>query len=139
MNMMRNPLAATALAIALVAVPIRQSGPPESLTPPPDIALLEDVEGRGWWAAMACAGCVAGGIALAFLLPIPMLHRWRNFLLVAFCCTTYPIATVMGFGWVLCILGFVQCEKSERSGRIVFLVTFIMMQIFSIPWSQVFV
>lgn len=66
MNMMRNPLAATALAIALVAVPIRQSGPPESLTPPPDIALLEDVEGRGFWAAMACAGCVAGGVALAF-------------------------------------------------------------------------
>lgn len=59
MNMMRNPVAATALALALVAVPIRQSSPPESSTPPPDIALLEEVEGRGFWTAMACAGCVA--------------------------------------------------------------------------------
>lgn len=66
MNMMKNPLAATALAIALVAVPIRQSSPPESSTSPPDIALLEEVEGQGFWGGLVCAGCVMGGVGLAF-------------------------------------------------------------------------
>jgi hypothetical protein len=48
----------------------------------------------------------------------------RHLLLLAFCLTTYAIAPVAGFGWLLAILGLSQCPDEWRALRSAYVVIF---------------
>lgn len=54
------------LALALsLSLSVTGSAPPLlAPSPGPDSPVLGDVQGNGWGAILACAGCVAGGILL---------------------------------------------------------------------------
>jgi len=62
------------------------------------------------------------------------LYRYRNIALLMFAVTTYAFATVRGFGWMLMLLGFAQCERSERKSRVAFLAVFVLIQLYTLPF-----
>ncbi|MBV6655473.1 MAG: hypothetical protein KI786_17010 [Mameliella sp.] len=84
---------------------------------------------------------VEGMIAITFLLPKKYaLSKYRNFFLAAFIVTTYPIATVAGFGIVLLLLGFLQSMddgKVSMFTRFYFLV-FIALPIINAPFADIY-
>jgi hypothetical protein len=76
--------------------------------------------------------------AVAFLWPgnAPGLRVARNASLLVFCLTTYAIATVGAFAWILVILGVAQCEKEERITRTAYSAAFLMVLVYSMPWGD---
>ena len=72
---------------------------------------------------------IEGGVAIAFWLRMRItgldLHNW---LLMAFCVTTYSLAPVIGFGFLLVTMGLAQCDLHQRESRQGYLWTFIIVQ-----------
>jgi hypothetical protein len=66
-----------------------------------------------------------GAVALAFLAPAGWrIARLRHALLALFAATTYAVAPVPGFGWLLLSMGVAQCEPERRRARIAYLAAF---------------
>jgi hypothetical protein len=77
-------------------------------------------------------------LAAAFLLPRPLwLARCRDVLLLGFLVTTYFFAPVIGFGWVLAIMGVVQTGAPHVRARVAYVAAFLLLQSYRIPWSEV--
>lgn len=87
----------------------------------PTTALV--ARGMAWWTLF-----IEGLVALCFLWPRdggP--RRWRDAALVAFMCTTYLLAPVKGFGWVLTAMGVVQCDARRwRYWPLVYVAVFLL-------------
>jgi hypothetical protein len=86
-----------------------------------------------WWTLASEAA-----VALAFLWPGrgALIRGLRHGTLLLFAWTTYAFATVVGFGWLLVILGVSQCEPRERAMRLAYLATFFVVfghQV--VPWT----
>lgn len=63
-----------------------------------------------WWTVL-----IEGLIGLLFLFPAgKWTNRIRNGLLTLFAATTYSVAPVRGFGWMLMLLGLAQCPTSAN-------------------------
>lgn len=85
-----------------------------------------------WWTLL-----LEGTIAVAFLLPDRLrLARWRNLPLLLFLFTTYTAATVVGFGWVLAIMGYVQARDDAKWTKRLYLLAFALIFIYTGPWSD---
>jgi hypothetical protein len=87
-----------------------------------------------WWTIV-----VEGTIAIAFLAP----SRWitaklRNPSLLLFLLSTYTAATVVGFGWVLAIMGYAQARDDARWAKAAYLVAFALIFAYMGPWSDFF-
>ena len=54
--------------------------------------------------------------------------------LVLFITSTYAVASVVGFGWVLALLGFCQAFPERRGWARAYLACILLMQIYRIPW-----
>lgn len=68
---------------------------------------------------------IEGAIALAFLAPLGWrIARVRDALLLLFCATTYALAPVAGFGWILLSMGVAQLEPERRATRAAYLAAF---------------
>jgi hypothetical protein len=89
-------------------------------------------EALTWWTLL-----VEGSVALAFLAPWRRLGRHRDPLLLTFVVTTYAIAPVVGFGWVLACLGLAQREPTRRGLPLAYLGAFLLVQVFTAPWVSV--
>ena len=50
--------------------------------------------------------------------------KLREAFLILFCVSTYAVATVEGFGWLLVAMGVAQCEADRVRTRVAFLATF---------------
>ena len=75
-------------------------------------------------------------VAVAFLCPaIRRLYAVRDWLLILFAVTTYAIATVAGFGWLLVIMGCAQCDPQRRVTRVSYVFVFFLIQMYSAPWK----
>jgi hypothetical protein len=86
-----------------------------------------------WWTV-----AIEGLLAAAFLAPDrPRFAMARNWLLLAFAATTYFIAPVRGFGWMLMLLGIAQCEERDRGFRPLFLAALVLIQIYTLPVAAV--
>ena len=86
-----------------------------------------------WWTLSLEAMCAA-----AFLVPVRSFPaRFRHGLLMAFVISTYAIAPVIGFGWVLLAMGFVQCDRSHPRTRLLYLGTLLLLQAFRLPWASI--
>lgn len=80
--------------------------------------------------------------AVLFLWPAshwPGPARWlraaRNGALLCFALTTYAIATVAGFAWILLILGLAQCEAEDRLARFAYCAAFLLVFVYTLPWG----
>ena len=78
-------------------------------------------------------------VALAFLWPLGRgLSRVRDPLLMGFCATTYLMAPVAGFGWLLIALGVAQTEAERGRTRAAYLAVFGLVFLYrEIPWSGI--
>lgn len=85
-----------------------------------------------WWTLL-----IEGAIALAFCWPE---GRWSSRLgdglLLVFLLTTYMSATVVGFGWILSIMGLVS--SPHRYARGLYVLAFLIIFLYSGPWSSFF-
>ena len=119
----------------------------ELLNPP---AFVEPPRLRAFAAIATWGGLVLESlIALLCLMPEQGLPRRsfarterirlaRHASLLAFCVTTYAMAPVAGFGWLLATMGLAQCGPTQRALRGAYLAVFILIVLYSeIPWTGV--
>src|SRR5436190_1875544 len=85
----------------------------------------------GYWAlaaALATWGTLAleAAIAALSLAPLPgrVAEGLRHAALLAFCLTTYALAPVAGFGWILVALGAAQCRPESQRLRAAYVATY---------------
>lgn len=85
-----------------------------------------------WWIII-----IEGVIAVLFLLPNhPVFRRLRDASLLLFALTTYSIANVIGFGWLLMIMGVAQCRPQDYVSRFLYVATFLLILIYTAPWAE---
>jgi len=86
-----------------------------------------------WWTvAIECA------IGVLFLAPDqPLRARWRNRLLLLFAVSTYVVAPIRGFGWILMLLGLAQCGERERVFRPFYLAAIVLIQAYTLPLAEI--
>jgi hypothetical protein len=91
-----------------------------------------------WAATLATFACEAL-LALAFLWPLDRgPSRIRDPLLIVFCATTYLVAPVSGFGWLLIALGVAQTDASRWRTRATYLGVFGLVYLYrEIPWVRI--
>jgi hypothetical protein len=78
-------------------------------------------------------------LAVLFLLPASCrITRFADPILLVFVFTTYPIANLVGFGWILCVLGLAQCSPSTRRTSTAYLLAFVTVLLFKAPFSAYF-
>jgi hypothetical protein len=60
--------------------------------------------------------------------------------LLAFCVTTYALAPVAGFGWLIATMGLAQCDPHQRILRGAYVGVFVLILLYSeMPWASVLV
>ncbi len=76
--------------------------------------------------------------AVAFLWPGrgARVRAVRHGALLTFAVTTYSIATVGAFAWILLILGVAQCEEDERLARFGYSAAFLLVLVYTLPWGD---
>ena len=78
---------------------------------------------------------VESSIALLFLLPERFrLSAARDFALLLFMFSTYPVATVVGFGRLLSLMGLAQTTNRLGVERVVYLACFLLMPLYEFPF-----
>jgi len=86
-----------------------------------------------WWTVG-----IEGVLAVSYLLPDGRrIAIARNLLLLIFAATTYVIAPVRGFGWMLMLLGLAQCDERDRVFRPLYLAAIVLIQIYTLPVAAV--
>jgi hypothetical protein len=91
-----------------------------SVLPAEPLRFLQLARFMTWWTV-----AIEGAVALTFLWPGGrMVSGLRNGVIVTFCVTTYAVATVAGFGWLLLALGSAQCEPERRKTQLSYLLVF---------------
>jgi hypothetical protein len=85
-----------------------------------------------WWTV-----CLEATVALTFLWPGKgWVTRQRHLALVGFCVTIYAVAPVVGFGWLLLVMGVAQCEPERTAVRTAYLVLFFgLLGYQELPWT----
>jgi hypothetical protein len=86
-----------------------------------------------WWMVL-----IEGGVAVAFLWPVDRgMSKLRDTLLITFCATTYAVAAVEGFGWLLVAMGVAQCDAARRKTRLLYLTVFgLLLFCREVPWAE---
>jgi hypothetical protein len=65
------------------------------------------------------------------------LARARHALLIVFCATTYAVATVDGFGWLLIAMGISQCDsRMVRTRALYFFCFALILGYREVPWAR---
>ena len=78
-------------------------------------------------------------IALLYMLPAKKrVQVARHGALLVFCATTYALAPVAGFGWLIAAMGLAQCRPSQQWLRGAYIWMFLLILFYSeIPWAAV--
>ena len=109
----------------------------ELLNPP---AFVEPPRLRVFAAVATWGGLLLEALIVLFcLIPgdgRPQIARHAS--LLVFCATTYALAPVAGFGWLIATMGLAQCRPDQRPLRSAYVVVFILILLYSeIPWTGV--
>lgn len=64
------------------------------------------------------------------------LARTREIWLLSFLVATYLFAPVIGFGWLLAILGLAQTDPGRLRTRAAFVAAFLLLQMYRVPWTR---
>jgi hypothetical protein len=95
--------------------------------PPPRLFAVAD-------ALTAATLAFEAALAVSFLAPLTWrIARARDALLALFCATTYALAPVAGFGWLLLSMGVAQCEPERVRARLAYLSAFAVV-LFATRW-----
>jgi hypothetical protein len=109
----------------------------ELLNPPP---FVEPPRLRAFATAATWGGLLLE-ISIALLSLLPMAGRAqiaRHAALLMFCVTTYALAPVAGFGWLLAAMGLAQCRREQRVLSSCYVGVFVLILLYSeIPWAGV--
>jgi hypothetical protein len=93
------------------------------------------------FAAVATWGGLTLEALIAILSVIPAGGRVllaRHASLLAFCVTTYALAPVAGFGWLLSAMGLAQCRPNQPVLRGAYVAAFILILLYTeFPWAGV--
>lgn len=91
------------------------------------------------WAATLATFAGETLLALAFLWPLGRgPSRIRDPLLIGFCATTYLVAPVSGFGWLLIALGVAQTDPGRFRTRAAYVGVFGLVYLYrEIPWVRI--
>jgi hypothetical protein len=107
------------------------------LTPPP---FVEPRRLRALAAVATWGGLILEAL-IALLSVIPATGRLqaaRHTSLLVFCATTYALAPVAGFGWLLATMGLAQCRPPQRLLRGAYVAVFVLILLYAeIPWAGV--
>ena len=109
----------------------------ELLTPPP---FVEPPRLRAFATVATWGGLILEGLtALACLVPQRAgSDLARHGLLLTFCFTTYALAPVAGFGWLLAAMGLAQCRPGQSLLRGAYVAVFILILMYSeVPWTGI--
>ena len=109
----------------------------ELLHPP---AFVEPARLRVFAAVATWGGLtLEAAIALLCLLPAGRVTELaRHAALVLFCATTYALAPVAGFGWLIAAMGLAQCRPGQRLLRVAYITVFVLILLYAeIPWTGV--
>jgi hypothetical protein len=88
-----------------------------------------------WWTL-----AIEAVTAAAFLVPTDWrLARYRDPVLILFLLSTYSLAPVIGFGWVLAIMGAAQASDRPRFARLGYVAALFMLQVYRVPWKSFFI
>ena len=80
---------------------------------------------------------IEGSIAISFLGGlIFVFFRFRDWLLILFIVTTYFLLPVLGFAYILIIMGLAQCSPKDRLTRISYIMIFGLLQLARLPWEN---
>jgi hypothetical protein len=105
-----------------------------------DAVAFHSSERVAWLAQLIALWTIAieGLIAVAFLWPEGRaLSKWRDAVLLLFLITTYPIATVPGFGWLLVAMGMAQSSARWAFTRPLYVFTFALHPLFLLPFGHI--
>jgi hypothetical protein len=95
------------------------------LAPPVEVPDLPERYVGVAWAATLGTATLEAALAVTFLWPARSRRTpLRHALLLLFCATTYAVAPVEGFGWLLVSMGVAQCGPEERGARLGYLTAF---------------
>ena len=76
-------------------------------------------------------------IGLGFLVRRPArLAGIRDYLLLLFIASTYALAPVVGFGWLLVVMGFAQAEGPIRYLHLLYVAALLVLQLDRLPWQS---
>jgi hypothetical protein len=80
---------------------------------------------------------IEAAIAVAFLWPRPAgPGRLRDALLLCFCATTYTVAGIESFGWLLLAMGAAQCDRQRPGWLVGYALVFALLLLSrETPWS----
>lgn len=82
---------------------------------------------------------IEGSVAVAFLFNlIRLLSQFRDWLLIVFIATTYFLLPVLGFAYILIIMGFAQCDSRHTTVQVAYVVLFAFLQLSRLPWNSLF-
>jgi hypothetical protein len=96
----------------------------------PQIALLATL--MTWWTIG-----LEALIGLAFLVRRPALVAGiRDYVLLLFIASTYALAPVVGFGWVLVAMGFAQAEGPIKPVHVLYVGALLVLQLDRLPWQS---
>ena len=116
----------------------------ETLTRPyggVDVIQLEDSPRIGGLALFLAVWTITveGLLALIFLVPLRDRQApLRDGALLLFMVSTYPVATVVGFGRVLAVMGLAQSPNRLGFERPLYLLLFLVLPLFRFPFARVF-
>ena len=86
------------------------------------------------WAILALEAVIA--VAMLVSTSSRAVVMLRHGSLLMFCLVSYAFAPVAGFGWLLLILGCVQCGPSERRLQAVYVAAFLLVLFYAeVPWA----
>jgi hypothetical protein len=75
---------------------------------------------------------IESAVAILFLIPSKAaVSRLRDAFLILFCVTTYSVATVEGFGWLLIAMGVSQSGERGRAVRYLYVAAFFLILVYS--------
>lgn len=84
-----------------------------------------------WWTIL-----VEAAVTILFLVKSSFASRWRDLVLLAFIASTYVFVPVLGFGYILTILGLASCPTERSSIRMTYLGVLIVLQLGRLPWER---
>jgi hypothetical protein len=96
-------------------------------------AVARVAQAMTWWTIG-----IEGLLAVLFLWPDNRrIAPLRNGALLIFAATTYVVAPVRGFGWILMLLGMAQCKDDEHRTRLAYLAMLVVIQFYTLPVGDV--
>jgi hypothetical protein len=105
------------------------AGPALARAAPPEPARLRGLALSATWATLALEAAVAA----AFLAPLGRAVWLRHALLLVFCASTYAVAPVASFGWLLLAMGASQTEPGARRTRLAYLAVYALLVLYAPP------